>query len=340
MGNEVRQWPGAAKEGSAAALRSMPAIILGSAVASACIVQLLPSKILTTFLVANPFATIMAPVLKAPAKSFMLPINFVVSNVMSFVVALPFLFFTLFFRLSFIPVNVAKKCVGASSYAQLKAMHPSLYKTLLFVPEKLEAFAIARDLGNSGAMVKAVFLRTMFWFLGPLNEEVLFRGLVQGSVQRVIKRRTEPGSAARKRSTLALFLGVALWFGMSHAHNYLPLVQAISQTSNPEIDCLQILTRLEGNLLPLRFKSVLFIAFNQCLVSAAISFFLFSPFFARRGLVAAVAAHSTWNLFSGFFAAVILVTISTIFPRFRHLPVEVMICSQFLSERLAENLKT
>jgi len=315
VGAKVQAWPATAKEGATMAARSAPAILIGSYAASAAIAQLLPSRSLATFLVtiSIPSAKVLAAVTMA-MQSFMLPVNWVVSNVGDFIVALPLFTFALLMLLSRLPLKVAMRCVGASTYAEAKELQPALYQALAFVPKKLEAVAKALNLGSSAASTLPGMLhaRVVIWFVGPLNEEVLFRGLVQGPAQSAINRWTPRSSEAQKRCTLALHLGVAICFGLLHAQNYLPLLQAISQVSNPTFDALTLkadrfkaglpfLASFPGDVIPLRFKSVLLVAITQCLATAAASFFVFSPAFARGGLVASFAAHSTWNILTPLF---------------------------------------
>ena len=90
----------------------------------------------------------------------------------------------------------------------------------------------------------------------------------------------------------------------------------------------------DGTKIGLRFKSVLLVTINQCLLNAFGSFFLYSRLFARRGLAASIAAHSTWNFFCGPVSFLLLLPINLFESGRYFFMVEKNICSQVVLQTL------
>ena len=171
------------------------------------------------------------------------------------------------------------------------------------------------------------------WVFIPINEEILFRGLLQGPLQRVINLRTEPGSQAEKRLMRLLFVAVAVVFSLVHANNLRDLLYRIANPMDPTNTCF-VVPAADGTKIGLRFKSVLLVTINQCLVNAFTSFFLFSRLFARRGLVASIAAHTTWNVFSGVAMTCLLLPLNLFKSGQYYFRVEQGLCSQIIFQKL------
>ena len=99
---------------------------------------------------------------------------------------------------------------------------------------------------------------------------------------------------------------------------------------------IKLVTASNGNIVFLRFTSVLFIAVNQCLVTACMSLSILSPIFARRGLVASIAAHATWN-FLGCTIFPFVTLPLTRFPNGRRLLEEFSVCNIVLQQMVLKN---
>ena len=318
----------------------MPIILLSSFALSLAIVQLVPSQRLAAAMltVADPLMKVVTPCTATISKT-LLPFNnmigFSIGSICTFVYVFPLLAVRFAAHLTALPGKAAMKCIGlgATDFAKMKAMHPETYKVLFAAPKKLrEIGSWMNGFYSPKAFAQGLTIRAQVWVLTPINEEILFRGLLQGPLQRLIKLRTEPGSQAEKRLMRLLFIAIAVVFSLVHAHNLRGPLYRIANPMDPASTCF-LMPLADGTKIGLRFKSVLLVTINQCLVNAFTSFFLYSRLFARRGLVASIAAHMTWNLFSGVFMLVLLPI--NLFESGRYFfMVEKNICSQVVLQTL------
>lgn len=133
-----------------------------------------------------------------------------------------------------------------------------------------------------------VCAKLYIYFYGPVFEELLYRGILQGGLIRTfggnkrgtaaVDKAASPLSAAqkaRRRRLIQFFVAAA--FSWMHACNHIPLLASGSATD-----------RWTGA----------FSALLQMYITFMASFFVYSPVYEQHGIVGAAGAHVTWNLFT------------------------------------------
>ena len=219
------------------------------------------------------------------------------------------------------PLFIAKRFFGVTE-------DQAVYNILAAVPRRV----ICANLKNTQQVMAGMFSTTMKCIIAPFNEEIVYRGLMQGGLRRLAKNKAVQGSGKNKRR--AVFLLVALVFGASHIENLKPLVQAIAQCPPGEGKYI-LLPKIGG----VGFKVVVFNSLNWFVTTSCASYFIFSPVCLRSGLVASMAAHATWNVLApiviSLFTATILLPLAQVFPQLASLMSQFVVAISYFAAKLA-----
>ena len=307
---KTQHWPSSAKDGFTLTKRRIVPIVLGSFIASLVIVLALPSRLLAKVLLGVSHLALPAKALAGLVKVPLIPINCALQISSCIAMAAPFWMIKAICLLTASPLIVAKRFFGVTK-------DQAVYNILAAVPRRV----ICANLKNPQQVMAGMFTTTMKYIIAPFNEEIVYRGLMQGGLRRLAKNKAVQGSGKNKRR--AVFLLVALIFGASHIGNLKPLVQAIAQCppgGGPPGEGEYILLPKIGRV---GFKVVVFNSLNWFVMTSCASYFIFSPVCLRSGLVASIAAHVTWNVLApivaGPFMAAILLPLAQVFPQLKSL---------------------
>ena len=307
---KTQHWPSSAKDGVTLTKRRIVPIVLGSFIASLAIVLALPSRLLAKVLLGVSHLALPAKALAGLVSVPLIPVNFALAMVG-----------TAICLLTASPLIIAKRFFGVTE-------DQAVYNILAAVPRRV----ICANLKNTQQAMAGMFTTTMKYIIAPFNEEIVYRGLVQGGLRRLAKNKAVQGSGKNKRR--AVFLLVALFFGASHIGNLKPLVQAIAQCPPGEGKYI-VLPSIGG----VGFKVVVFNSLNWFVTTSCASYFIFSPVCLRRGLVASMAAHVTWNVLApivtGPFAAAILLPLAQVFPQLTSLLSQSAVVNAYFAAKVA-----
>ena len=222
------------------------------------------------------------------------------------------------------PLLVAKRFFGVTK-------DQAVYNLLAAVPRRVQRLQSA-----SGASVQQVVagmaIITKAWIIAPFNEEIVYRGLMQGGLRRLAKNKAVQGSGKNKRR--AVFLLVALIFGASHIGNLKPLVPVIAQCPPGEVNAIVL-----RNIGSVGFKVVVFSILLQFVTTSCASYLVFSPVCLRSGLVASIAAHVPWNVLSpivvNLFTGTILLPLAQVFPQLASLISQLAVVTSYFAAKVA-----
>ena len=212
----TQHWPSSAKHGVTLTKRRIVPIVLGSLIASLAIVLALPSRLLAKVLLGVLHLALPGKALAGLVSVPLMPINCALVVSSSIAMNAPFWMITAIGLLTASPLIVAKRFFGVTK-------DQAVYNILAAVPRRV----ICANLENTQQAMAGMFTTTMECIIAPFNEEIVYRGLMQGGLRRLAKNKAVQGSGKNKRR--AVFLLVALVFGASHIENLKPLVQAIAQ---------------------------------------------------------------------------------------------------------------
>ena len=312
---KTQHWPSSAKDGFTLTKHCIVPIILGSYIASLAIVLALPSRVLAKVLLGVSHLALPAKALAGLVSVPLKPVNFALAMV-GVAICL----------LTASPLSIATRFFGVTE-------DQAVYNILAAVPRRV----ICANLKNTQQVMAGMFSTTMKCIIAPFNEEIVYRGLMQGGLRRLSKNKAVQGSGKNKRR--AVFLLVALIFGASHIGNLKPLVQAIAQCppgGGPPGEGEYILLPKIGRV---GFKVVVFNSLNWFVTTSCASYFIFSPVCLRSGLVASIAAHVTWNVLApivaGPFMAAILLPLAQVFPQLKSLISQSAVVVTYFAAKLA-----
>ena len=148
------------------------------------------------------------------------------------------------------------------------------------------------------APVKAALALQMI-IVAPIREELIFRGVFQSMVRRV---QATTGDAETKKSRNFRFAVIAFVFSLSHLPNHYGPIESSRDLAMKCIDATARDPKFDSRGLrfdPQAFRTLVWPvigALTQCCVTFWASFRVYSPIFERRGLVASISAHATWNV--------------------------------------------
>jgi membrane protease YdiL (CAAX protease family) len=324
---KTQHWPSSAKDGFTLTKRRVVPIVLGSFIASLVIVLALPSRVLAKVLLGVWHLALPAKALAGLVKVPLIPINFALQISSCIAMAAPFWMIKAICLLTASPLIVAKRFFGVTK-------DQAVYNILAAVPRRVQRIqsAIGASVQNTQQVVAGMSIATFAWILAPFNEEIVYRGLMQGGLRRLAKNKAVQGSGKNKRR--AVFLLVALSFGASHIENLKPLVQAIAQCPPGEVNAIVL-----RNIGSVGFKVVVFSILLQFVTTSCASYLVFSPVCLRSGLVASMAAHVTWNVLAPIvtilFTATILMPLAQVFPQLASLISQLAVVTSYFAAKVA-----
>lgn len=135
--------------------------------------------------------------------------------------------------------------------------------------------------------------------VAPIREELIFRGVFQSMVRRV---QATTGDAETKKSRNFRFAVIAFVFSLSHLPNHYGPIESSRDLAMKFIDATARDPKFDSRGASMNPQAVqtlvwpVIVGLAQCCVAFWASFRVYSPIFERRGLVASISAHATWNV--------------------------------------------